>query len=101
MLTFDLLTNLQSSGTYHEDDQPSHLWIKSDVADVPKGVSLPVYAGPESRFCPVGIYEYVDKKFVINTQKCIHCKWCSIKMLREYIKWIRTNVCAELHVQLP
>ena len=101
VLTFDLLTNLQRSCTYLEDDQPSHLRIKLDVADVPEGMSLPVYAGPESRFCPAGVYEYVDKKFVINTQNCIHCKWCSIKMPQEYIKWICTYVCAELHVQLP
>ncbi len=87
VLTFNLLTNLQRSGTYHEDDQPSHLRIKPDAADVPKGVSLPVYAGPESRFCPTGVYEYVDNKLVINAQNCIHCKCCLIKMPGEYIKW--------------
>ena len=87
VLTFDLLTNLQRSGTYHEDDQPSHLRIKPDVADLPEGVSLPVYAGPESRFCPAGVYEYVDEKLVINAQNCIHCKCCSIKMPGEYINW--------------
>ncbi|CAB9510527.1 flavoprotein-ubiquinone oxidoreductase, mitochondrial [Seminavis robusta] len=75
-LTFDLLTNLQRSGTYHEDDQPSHLRIKPELGDVPKNVSLQVYAGPEQRFCPAGVYEYVDndeesgpdKKLVINAQ---------------------------------
>lgn len=87
ILTFDLLTNLQRSGTYHEDDQPSHLRIKADVADVPKNISLQVYAAPESRFCPAGVYEYVDEKLVINAQNCIHCKCCSIKMPKEYINW--------------
>lgn len=67
-LTFDLLTNLQRSGTYHEDDQPSHLKIKPDVASVPESISLQVYAAPETRFCPAGVYEYVDEKLVINAQ---------------------------------
>ena len=87
VLTFDLLTNLQRSGTYHEDDQPSHLRIKADVANVPESISLQVYAAPESRFCPAGVYEYVDEKLVINAQNCIHCKCCSIKMPQEYINW--------------
>lgn len=75
-LTFDLLTNLQRSGTYHEDDQPSHLRIKPELGDVPENVSFQVYGGPEQRFCPAGVYEYVDneekggpdKKLVINAQ---------------------------------
>jgi len=87
VLTFDLLTNLQRSGTYHEDDQPSHLKIKPDVASVPESISLQVYAAPESRFCPAAVYEYVDEKLVINAQNCIHCKCCSIKMPHEYIQW--------------
>jgi electron-transferring-flavoprotein dehydrogenase len=90
-LTFDLLTNLQRSGTYHEDDQPSHLRIKPKLAYVPKSLSLQVHGGPEQRFCPALVYEYVgdDKKkdLVINSQNCIHCKCCSIKMPREYIDW--------------
>ena len=87
VLTFDLLTNLQRAGTYHEDDQPSHLRIKPNVADVPKNVSLQVYAAPETRFCPAGVYEYVESELVINAQNCIHCKCCSIKMPEEYIDW--------------
>jgi NAD-dependent dihydropyrimidine dehydrogenase PreA subunit len=100
-LTFDLLTNLQRSGTYHAEDQPCHLRIKPHV-DI--GPSLAVYAGPEQRFCPAGVYEYVDndddngndgaaadgqkkKKLVINSQNCIHCKCCSIKMPNDYIDW--------------
>jgi len=91
-LTFDLLTNLQRSGTYHADDQPSHLRIKPNLADIPKTTSLQIYGGPEQRFCPAGVYEYVgeeeDKKeLVINAQNCVHCKCCSIKMHKEYIDW--------------
>jgi electron-transferring-flavoprotein dehydrogenase len=102
-LTFDLLTNLQRSGVYHEDDQPCHLRIKPDLAHIPENVSMSVYAAPETRFCPAGVYEYVPdvmseegavgktnedkKKLVINSQNCIHCKCCSIKMPSEYIEW--------------
>lgn len=97
-LTFDLLTNLQRSNTYHEEDQPAHLRIKEESASTPSKVSLPIYAGPEQRFCPAGVYEYVslpdegtDKssegQLVINAQNCVHCKCCSIKMPEEYIDW--------------
>mmetsp|Transcript_4507 Transcript_4507/g.6584 ORF Transcript_4507/g.6584 Transcript_4507/m.6584 type:complete len:581 (+) Transcript_4507:348-2090(+) len=97
IITFDLLTNLQRSGTYHEDDQPAHLRIKSELSDIPESVSMQIYAAPEQRFCPAGVYEYVeeegstggsgDKKLVINAQNCVHCKCCSIKMPHEYINW--------------
>jgi electron-transferring-flavoprotein dehydrogenase len=87
VLTFDLMTNLQRSNTYHEEDQPCHLRIKEALQQVPNEESLPVYAGPEQRFCPAGVYEYVDEKLVINSQNCIHCKCCSIKMPKEYIDW--------------
>jgi len=101
-LTFDLLTNLQRSGTYHEDDQPAHLRIKPGKTYIPEQVSLPKYGGPEQRFCPAGVYEYVDNddavnendsvveiedQLVINAQNCVHCKCCSIKMPCEYIEW--------------
>jgi electron-transferring-flavoprotein dehydrogenase len=76
-LTFDLLTNLQRSGTNHAEDQPAHLRIKPEWEDVPKTISLQTYGGPEQRFCPAAVYEYVDnneeeggpdKKLVINAQ---------------------------------
>lgn len=94
-LTFDLLSNLQRSGTNHNHDQPAHLRIKPELADVPSKESLPVYAGPEQRFCPARVYEYTDgssdpngvPQLVINAQNCVHCKCCSIKMPKEYIKW--------------
>lgn len=93
VLTFDLLTNLQRSGTYHDDDQPAHLRIKPDLMKVPESISMQIYAAPEQRFCPAGVYEYVDdetngdKNLVINAQNCVHCKCCSIKMPSEYIDW--------------
>uniref|UniRef100_M4C1J1 Electron transfer flavoprotein-ubiquinone oxidoreductase n=1 Tax=Hyaloperonospora arabidopsidis (strain Emoy2) TaxID=559515 RepID=M4C1J1_HYAAE len=93
-LTFNLLSNLQRSGTNHNHDQPSHLRIKPELAEVPSTESFPVYAGPEQRFCPAGVYEYTDgsetegiPQLVINAQNCVHCKCCSIKMPKEYIKW--------------
>lgn len=90
-LSFDLLSNLSRSGTNHED-QPSHLRVKPELADVPSELSYPVYAGPEQRFCPARVYEYTKTpegkpKLVINAQNCVHCKCCSIKMPKEYINW--------------
>jgi electron-transferring-flavoprotein dehydrogenase len=107
ILTFDLLTNLQRSGTYHEEDQETHLRIKPSLQYIPEQVSFQTYAAPEQRFCPAGVYEYVDdlphessqvnkdeshctqvqKKLVINAQNCIHCKCCSIKAPQQYIQW--------------
>jgi len=92
VLTFDLLTNLQRSGTYHDDDQEAHLRIKPGLQNIPDSVSMQLYAAPEQRFCPAGVYEYVsdekgEPKLVINAQNCVHCKCCSIKMPGEYIDW--------------
>ena len=94
VLTFDLLTNLQRSGTYHDDDQEAHLRIKPELQNVPESISMQKYEAPETRFCPAGVYEYVAgeegdgaPKLVINAQNCVHCKCCSIKMPGEYIDW--------------
>lgn len=87
VLSFDLLTNLSFSGTDH-NDQPSHLRIKPELAEVPQAVSLQVFAGPEQRFCPAKVYAYDEKgNLEINAQNCLHCKACSIKMPSEYIDW--------------
>lgn len=89
-LSFDILTNLARSGTNHEGDQPSHLRIKPGMEAVPSDVSYKVYAGPEGRFCPAKVYEYPEGeggRLVINAQNCVHCKTCSIKTPKEYIKW--------------
>ena len=93
VLSFDLLTNLQRSGTSHDHDQPAHLKVKEGCANIPSEVSISEYAGPEQRFCPAGVYEYSDadengkRSLVINAQNCVHCKCCSIKMPKEYIRW--------------
>ena len=92
-LSFDLLTNLARSGTSHDHDQPSHLEVKEDLRAVPSAVSITDYAGPEQRFCPAGVYEYAEKdaqgqrQLIINAQNCVHCKCCSIKTPKEYIRW--------------
>ncbi len=93
-LTFDILSNLQRSGTNHNHDQPAHLRVKPELSTAPSEVSYHVYAGPEQRFCPAKVYEYTDDsegggkpQLVINAQNCVHCKCCSIKMPKEYIDW--------------
>ena len=89
-LSFDLLTNLQRSGTNHDDDQPAHLTIKPTHANAP-AESLAKYGGPEQYFCPARVYEYVgegdEKELVINAQNCVHCKTCDIKATDEFIRW--------------
>jgi len=87
VLSFDLLTNLQRSGTNHEEDQEAHLRIKPDMKNYPESESLKVYDGPEQRFCPAKVYEYHENKLVINAQNCLHCKACSIKTPGQYIDW--------------
>jgi electron-transferring-flavoprotein dehydrogenase len=93
VLSFDLLSNLQRSGTSHEGDQPAHLRVKKHLANVPSDISIKKYAGPEQRFCPAGVYEYSDpdasgnRNLIINAQNCVHCKCCSIKTPQEFINW--------------
>jgi electron-transferring-flavoprotein dehydrogenase len=91
-ISFDLLTNLARAGTNHESDQPPHLRVQN--ASIPVDVNLKLYDGPEQRYCPAGVYEFVDdpdnkgaKKLQINAQNCIHCKTCSIKDPKQNIRW--------------
>lgn len=95
-LTFELLESVSRTGTNHEEDQPCHLHLKQPAASVQLSSNLPIYAGPEQRFCPAGVYEYVDsitaegkteKRFQINSQNCIHCKTCDIKDPGQNIDW--------------
>eukprot|EP01129_Flabellula_baltica_P006471 TRINITY_DN2425_c0_g1_i1.p1 TRINITY_DN2425_c0_g1~~TRINITY_DN2425_c0_g1_i1.p1 ORF type:complete len:603 (-),score=160.55 TRINITY_DN2425_c0_g1_i1:28-1836(-) len=81
-LSFDILTNLARSGTSHNDDQPPHLKVLNP--EIPVSVNLEKHAGPEGRFCPAGVYEYLKdsegKDYLqINAQNCLHCKTCDIK----------------------
>lgn len=90
--SFEILENLIKSGVNHEHDQPAHLKVKQDKADVPLEVSLKRFDGPEGRFCPAKVYEYVpdeegNMKLQINAQNCVHCKCCSIKTPQEFIDW--------------
>jgi electron-transferring-flavoprotein dehydrogenase len=79
------------SNTNHEEDQPVHLTLKD--ADIPTAINLPVYAGPEQRYCPAGVYEFVDgengeSRLQINAQNCVHCKTCDIKDPTQNINWV-------------
>ncbi|MDT0681326.1 electron transfer flavoprotein-ubiquinone oxidoreductase [Roseicyclus sp. F158] len=89
-LSFDRLTSVSFTATNHEESQPCHLKLKDPA--LPVEVNLPVYAGPSARYCPAGVYEFVeedgaDPRFVINFQNCIHCKTCDIKDPRQNIVW--------------
>ena len=92
VLTFDRLTNVAFSGTNHEENQPVHLRV-ADLA-LQASSELARYAGPSSRYCPAGVYEWVDdlgaaggKRFQINAQNCVHCKTCDIKDPNANITW--------------
>jgi len=89
-LSFDRLTNVSFSMTNHEESQPAHLRLKD--ASVPVAINLPKYAGPSARYCPAGVYEFVEEegkeaRFVINFQNCVHCKTCDIKDPSQNIVW--------------
>jgi electron-transferring-flavoprotein dehydrogenase len=88
-ITFDRLTSVQLSNTNHEEDQPCHLKLKDE--SVPNAINLEKFAGPESRYCPAGVYEYVEgdngQQLQINAQNCIHCKTCDIKDPTQNIQW--------------
>ena len=89
-LSFDRLTNVAFSGTNHDEDQPCHLHLKD--ASVPVDVNLPVYGGPSARYCPAGVYEFLEDgpdkwRFQINFQNCVHCKTCDIKDPSQNIVW--------------
>lgn len=98
-LSFDILTSVNLTGTNHAEDQPVHLRLPK-TADAKKShteVNVKEYAGLLGRVCPAAVYEYQDadageedaagKKFVINSQNCIHCKTCSIKTPTQDITW--------------
>ncbi len=91
VISFDRLTSVSYSFTNHEEDQPVHLKLKD--ASVPTAINLPLYAGPEARYCPAGVYEFVDPdgagaKLQINAQNCVHCKTCDIKDPTQNIEWV-------------
>jgi electron-transferring-flavoprotein dehydrogenase len=90
-LTFDRLSSVFLSNTNHEENQPIHLTLKN--ASVPVGTNLARYAGPEQRYCPAGVYEFVKNddqsdRLQINAQNCVHCKTCDIKDPTQNIVWV-------------
>ena len=90
VISFDRLSSVFLSNTNHEEDQPVHLRLKDPA--IPTEVNLPVYAGPEQRYCPAGVYEYVEEggrpRLQINAQNCVHCKTCDIKDPTQNIVWV-------------
>jgi len=90
-LTFDRLSSVFVSNTNHEENQPCHLILKD--ATVPVALNLAKYAGPENRYCPAGVYEFVKNndgtdRLQINAQNCVHCKTCDIKDPTQNIVWV-------------
>jgi electron-transferring-flavoprotein dehydrogenase len=93
-LSFDRLSSVFISNTNHNEDQPNHLTMKDP--GVPVRVNLELYDGPEQRYCPAGVYEYVEdasagssaKRLQINAQNCVHCKTCDIKDPLQNIVWV-------------
>ena len=89
-LSFDRLSSVFISNTNHNEHQPAHLTLKNPA--VPVAVNLTTYAGPESRYCPAGVYEYVSdsgsERLQINAQNCVHCKTCDIKDPTQNIVWV-------------
>jgi electron-transferring-flavoprotein dehydrogenase len=90
-ISFDRLSSVAYSFTNHAEDQPCHLRLKD--ARVPTEVNLPIFAGPEARYCPAGVYEFLDTedggtRLQINSQNCVHCKTCDIKDPMQNIEWV-------------
>ena len=91
VLSFDRLSSVFVSNTNHEENQPPHLTLKN--AGVPVALNLATYAGPETRYCPAGVYEFVKNddgsdRLQINAQNCVHCKTCDIKDPSQNIVWV-------------
>jgi electron-transferring-flavoprotein dehydrogenase len=90
VFSFDRLSSVFVSNTNHEEDQPVHLTLKD--AAIPVTVNLEQYAGPEQRYCPAGVYEFVEEggepRLQINAQNCVHCKTCDIKDPTQNINWV-------------
>jgi electron-transferring-flavoprotein dehydrogenase len=90
VLTFDKLSSVFISNTNHNEDQPVHLTLKDPT--IPVKMNLAQYAGPEQRYCPAAVYEFVEadstKRLQINAQNCVHCKTCDIKDPLQNIVWV-------------
>ncbi len=90
-ISFDRMSSVFISNTNHEEDQPIHLGLRDSA--VPVSVNLAKFAGPEARYCPAGVYEFVKNedhtdRLQINAQNCVHCKTCDIKDPTQNIIWV-------------
>lgn len=90
-ISYDLLSSVALTGTNHEADQPAHLTLRDD--SIPESINVPEFAAPETRYCPAGVYEYVQDddgkpKLQINAQNCIHCKTCDCKDPKQNFIWV-------------
>ena len=90
-ISFDRLSSVFISNTNHEENQPVHLTLKD--ASIPVSLNLATFAGPEARYCPAGVYEFVKNddgsdRLQINAQNCVHCKTCDIKDPTQNIVWV-------------
>ena len=90
VLTFARMDSVFLTATNHEENQPCHLTLKDP--SVPVDINLPLFGGPEARYCPAGVYEFVEEegntRLQINAQNCIHCKTCDIKDPTQNIVWV-------------
>ncbi|ABY37730.1 electron transfer flavoprotein-ubiquinone oxidoreductase [Brucella suis] len=99
VLTFDRLSSVFLSNTNHDENEPVHLQVRD--MELQKTSEHDVFAGPSTRYCPAGVYEWVDAdgnaaadpgvkdvRFVINAQNCVHCKTCDIKDPNQNINWV-------------
>ncbi len=89
VVSFDRLSSVYLSNTNHEENQPVHLRLSDEAAAI--RVNLRVFAAPETRYCPAGVYETVGDadapRLQINAQNCLHCKTCDIKDPTQNIVW--------------
>jgi electron-transferring-flavoprotein dehydrogenase len=92
VISFDKNSSVFLSNTNHEEDQPCHLKLKDELVPIDKNWSI--FDGPEARFCPAGVYEFVAEaeqelpRLQINAQNCLHCKTCDIKDPSQNITWV-------------
>ncbi len=85
------MVSVSRTNVFHEENQPVHLILKNPSVAIT--INWQQYAGPEQRYCPAGVYEFIDdeagkKKLQINAQNCIHCKTCDIKDPTQNITWV-------------
>ncbi len=91
IISFDKMVSVSRTNVFHEENQPAHLKLKNLQTAIT--INWQQYAGPEQRYCPAGVYEFIDdehgkKKLQINAQNCIHCKTCDIKDPTQNITWV-------------